>query len=160
MKCPRDNNQLIPKENDSVKFHFCKDCHGIWLQVEDFPKFLDKRRKPDISDNKQIHIDNDQDESLLCPVDGRSTMIKQNFKSIKVDICINHQGIWLDGNEVDSLVEQHRSGKFSSETADKYTAVEIFADTAYAPEIIEGLCEMFVEASETVIEIVAGIISS
>ncbi len=163
MKCPRDKHELVVRQNFSVKFYLCGSCHGLWFQLKDFGKIFSAGEEIKVPVSNKLSPSKFQAHCRKpsCPVDEKATMVKQNFKGIETYICLMHQGIWLDGGQLDLLISRYKAGSFSEVgLKERYTSVDLIADTAYAPDFFAALLEGISEAGETVLDFIVEAISS
>lgn len=132
MQCPRDHIELKRRPQGLIQFHFCEACHGMWFQKSDLQVLLDAAERARVIKPAEIRkVDRGMRRAPgACPVDGRTSMEQSEFHGIQIDICRDHQGVWLDGGELDQLLKSpasirsafQRRGKdlsFSSQKAGK-----------------------------------------
>ena len=136
MKCPRDQASLATMKHGAVKFHCCESCQGLWFQktdIKDLSKIAEKLNLMQ-TDEKLKTVHGTHRQPALCPVDNKTLMLQRELRGIQIDVCMEHEGIWLDFGELDQLVRTYESGQSTAQTSDKnstatdYTSGQILGD--------------------------------
>ncbi|MFC1746548.1 zf-TFIIB domain-containing protein [Candidatus Riflebacteria bacterium] len=89
----------------SIKFAFCEKCHGMWFKVADLNEIVRAGQ------NQPLPVQKDESTVFLkyrnqdanCPEDGKTPMIRKMLCGVEIDICKKHEGIWLDGGEIERM---------------------------------------------------------
>jgi len=115
MICPRDNVPLTKQVHANRQFYFCDKCHGSWFHKHDLQALLNSSDEPKVfqvrGDPENVHLDSGQ--VLQCPVNGHAPM-KQFFRDyVHVDACREHNGIWVDGDEFQTMMKSQVESKKS-----------------------------------------------
>lgn len=82
-----------------VKVDVCPQCHGL---------YLDKGEILRLTGNRPLHtfltkyVGIDSDSQLVCPGCG-GIMDLEDAAGVKVDVCIQCFGLWLDAGELEKL---------------------------------------------------------
>jgi Zn-finger nucleic acid-binding protein len=117
MKCPVCTVTTTAVEVDKIELDYCTACRGIWFDKGELELLLDTlsggtarglisslARKPD---------NNVSEKRRKCPICFRK-MKKINAGSgreLLIDTCDYGHGLWFDGGEVGTLVEQLKIAK-------------------------------------------------
>ncbi|MAV37674.1 MAG: hypothetical protein CMJ59_19705 [Planctomycetaceae bacterium] len=119
MKCPRDGTELASVSVAGVELDKCHQCDGIWFDERE----LEVIRKLDLGEiEEQLerefgrnpeYREGETDGYMRCPRcasdDGR---LQQHHFSyvvpVKIDRCQTCQGIWLDDNELDKVMDDKK----------------------------------------------------
>ena len=160
MKCPRDQASLAAMRHGAVKFYCCEICHGLWFQktdIKDLPKISEKMNLME-ADQKPKTSHRTHLQHALCPVDNKTLMTQRELRGIQVDVCLEHEGIWLDSGELDQLVWTYESGQSTAQTSDKnYTAADFALDALFMSDIasdaVVELPGLLGEATEVAAEV-------
>lgn len=101
MKCPRCNVNLIEEQLESIKYHKCDDCEGLWMFKSDLNLYLDK----DINQIDESRIEFKKSSKIECPscLEANVELIK--YKEVEIDLCKKCEGVWLDKNELGKLMK-------------------------------------------------------
>lgn len=100
--CPRCHVPLHQERREAffpVTVDVCPKCDG---------EFLDKGELLRLTGNRPLHtfltkyLGVDSDSSLVCPACG-GIMDLEDAAGIKVDVCLQCYGVWLDKGELDRL---------------------------------------------------------
>ncbi len=110
-KCPVDGTSLDLCSLLSMEFESCPKCRGIWLVKDELRKLKNK------TGNGELHWLNDEIDNIertsaiatnrsCAKCDGtRLLSVVFGKSSIVVDWCPKCHGMWLDGDEFDSIME-------------------------------------------------------
>jgi hypothetical protein len=107
MDCPVCKHPLVILELNNVEIDHCTQCEGIWLDGDELEILLeDSEAKHHLLST--FTVDNSNSEKpLKCPI-CRKKMDKVlcgDDKSVLIDQCKNHHGLWFDRGELESLLE-------------------------------------------------------
>src|SRR5947209_20324163 len=97
MRCPvNPDTELITISVDGVSIERCRTCNGHWLDQGELAKLAERNTdvEPVVSTSRESH--------RHCPVDD-SSLTEVEFpehSGLRVDVCPQCQGIWLDANEL------------------------------------------------------------
>lgn len=101
--CPRDHTALVEEKRDAFAFPVtvdaCPKCGG---------EYLDKGEVLRLTGNRPLHtfltkyLGIDSDSPLVCPGCG-GIMDLEDAAGVKVDVCLQCYGVWLDKGELDQL---------------------------------------------------------
>ena len=138
MDCPRCKQALVIHTLESVKVHECPACKGAWFDWDELRALKDVT-DPDLR-WMDFQIWNHQDRfqikeiPLKCPsCSGGMVVIDYDTTTVRVDFCLQCQGVWLDGNEFQKIIEE-LSRELTAKTASEY----LRASLKEAKEIITG----------------------
>jgi Zn-finger nucleic acid-binding protein len=97
MRCPVNPTvELVTISVDGVSIEQCGKCHGHWLEHGELAKLASR------AENVEPAVRVTHDSNRLCPKDS-SSLTEVEFpehSGLRVDICPQCQGIWLDANEL------------------------------------------------------------
>ncbi len=109
MKCPKCNIELKIKEIQGVTVDECENCEGIWFERDELRKVKDNTDKDLNWMDFEIWKHHDRfkakETKYNCPACS-STMDVLDYDSTKIEInyCSNCQGVWLDKNELQNII--------------------------------------------------------
>jgi len=98
----------------SVEADVCPKCNGI---------FLDKKEIRALTGSSSLHalltkfLGLDSDSRLVCPNCG-GLMDGEDAGDVRVDVCLDCNGVWLDAGELNRLAEMD-DAQFREFTPDK-----------------------------------------
>jgi uncharacterized protein len=110
MKCPKCSIDLKTREIQHVEVDECEKCEGVWFEHDELRKVKDN------TDNDLNWMDFDilkhrdrfkaKGSNYKCP-NCSAPMYVLDYDSTKVEIdyCSNCQGIWLDKNELQNIID-------------------------------------------------------
>ena len=113
------NLKLEKLDTSSVTLEYCKSCDGVLLEEEEFEKLISYNVDPLSPFNPYYlrfihdHPRDNRKKSQFhpCPI-CQEMMSVVNYKKesgVLIDICEEH-GIWLDGGELQQIVEWYAVG--------------------------------------------------
>lgn len=117
MKCPRDGAKLAAVEVGGIELDKCHQCDGLWFD----PGELQRIQRIDRTDfEEQIEQQygdptverGKTDGYMRCPrcAEGRLNEVTYTFvKRVKIDRCDSCFGVWIDDNELDSILGEKQS---------------------------------------------------
>ena len=113
MKCPSDGTQLARIQLEQVAIDKCHQCDGIWLDHSELNQ-LRNSSQPGLEEDIEEEYGNPVtqpgsiDGHMRCPVCQDVGLVGRHisyFKPVKVDGCPKCHGMWLDDQELDTLLE-------------------------------------------------------
>ncbi len=126
MDCPRCGVQLRRRRLQGIVFQRCPSCSGSWYGAD---KLRILKNRAAHGDYRWIHIDlwkergrfrAGKQERLICPKDGRTMVtVRYGDSRIRVDICAQCRGIWLDAKEYGKVL-RHLEQEVDAETVAGY----------------------------------------
>lgn len=115
MKCPRCMEfELKPVRVDDVEVDQCDNCLGIWCDVSELKKLVELDSLGDLKlTGKPAGV---LGAPINCPRDGATLDTVNDVKAadVKLDICPECGGRWLDGGELDRLREKGLLANFKN----------------------------------------------
>lgn len=110
MICPKCGGSLSPREVGEVVVDQCAVCQGIWLDVGELRAVIDfQRQHPEsalAADAPAAHYEV-TGPCPRCGGEGNMTRITSlHDDSLVLDSCPVCYGIWLDGGELQRLMNQ------------------------------------------------------
>lgn len=124
MKCPVHAVEMQDKSGDGISYKECPECGGIWMrhralrtlaEGDSMVSALSLPREHEISGF--MSIDSDDNDVVNCPLDG-AKYYERKFASVRIDICPQCDGIWLDPGELEKIKD------YLAETTPAETIVE------------------------------------
>jgi len=110
MICPTCKNPMIVVEYQKIELDYCGNCRGVWFDNGELELLLSKAIKDGavtlINGLLQVEEAASNERRRKCPI-CRRPMKKVNIagdKHVLIDACVQHDGLWFDGGEVDHLV--------------------------------------------------------
>jgi Zn-finger nucleic acid-binding protein len=117
-ECPKDwsplRKEVRHSHHRSVEVDVCPTCQGI---------FLDKKEIRTLTGSSSLnqlltkYLGLDSDSQLVCPNCG-GLMDGEDAGDIRVDVCLDCKGVWLDAGELERLGAMD-DAEFRSFTPDK-----------------------------------------
>ncbi len=123
---------------EDVEVEQCEQCQGIWFDRDELRQVKDQI-DPDLNwmdfelwkHKDRFHI---HSKTPLCPRCNQEMIaIEYDKTKIEVDYCDKCQGVWLDGNELQKIIEALQY-ELTSKSATDY----LKASLVEAKEIITG----------------------
>jgi Zn-finger nucleic acid-binding protein len=112
MKCPKCGGVLNPQEIGDVVVDQCEVCHGIWLDLGELPAVIAFHRQHEqsllLADVPIVATRNEVTGPCpRCGGEGNMTRVTNlQDASLVMDSCPICYGIWLDGGELQRLMNQ------------------------------------------------------
>jgi Zn-finger nucleic acid-binding protein len=113
----------------SVGFQRCPSCGGSWYRADRLGVLKEREAH---GDYRWIHVDLWRDEErfragrqerLSCPKDRQTmTTVRYGDSRVRVDICANCRGVWLDAREYDAIL------RYLEKTVDSQTVGDFLED--------------------------------
>jgi uncharacterized protein len=111
MICPACKKPMIVVEYHRIELDYCGNCQGLWFDNGELELLLAQAKidstQPLLKGVLQIEEAASNEKRRKCPI-CRRTMRKVNVTSDKhvlIDACVQHDGLWFDGGEVDHLIK-------------------------------------------------------
>jgi Zn-finger nucleic acid-binding protein len=102
-------------EYQQVELDYCGNCHGVWFdhgELEVLFAKVNNGTESLINNMLQVEEAASNEPRRKCPI-CRRTMRKSNVaqqKHVLIDACVQHDGLWFDGGEIDHLVKYLQEG--------------------------------------------------
>jgi uncharacterized protein len=117
MKCPRDGTHLAKVILDGVELDKCHKCDGIWCDRDEMEGLRDKKL-PEVEELLEQKYGNPSfqegkpDAHMRCPRCGEDARLIEYTvsygKPVNIDRCQQCFGVWLDDQELNSIVEEKK----------------------------------------------------
>jgi Zn-finger nucleic acid-binding protein len=108
MQCVKCSGALVAKEVGAVEIDQCELCSGIWCDLGELRSVLDASFVEELRN----HTDNNAGHDGLrakcprCGGDGSMVpVLAPGSTEMHIDTCAVCFGVWLDGGELEELVE-------------------------------------------------------
>jgi Zn-finger nucleic acid-binding protein len=112
MKCPNCVTEELqdPTEVSLVDVNVCNTCGGIWFDKDELLKAKDEEAKYAKWFDFDIWEDptkfKPSESQRKCPKDGSDLFtLAYDESDVQIDVCKQCQGIWLDKNEFEKIIE-------------------------------------------------------
>lgn len=112
MICPVCNKDALIVEYNNIELDYCPACQGVWFDGGELELLLDSARLGDyrrymdgIINTLEAATTEKKRKCPICRHKMKKTYIDEE-KKILVDVCRSGEGIWFDGGEVQSLVQE------------------------------------------------------
>lgn len=123
MICPVCRNGALIVEYKNIELDYCPNCQGVWFDAGELELLLESAKLGDHHKYLEEIINNPEvktsEKKRRCPICRRK--MKKAYidddKKIMIDACNIGHGIWFDGGEVQSLVEELNGKSTSKETS-------------------------------------------
>ena len=111
MICPVCRIDMIDIEYERIELDYCVKCLGVWFDAEELELLLEKIgiQKHDLLDDiSKTEETITAEKGRRCPVcDRRMKKAKiGGVNGVLIDMCVQGEGLWFDGGEVNQLVKQ------------------------------------------------------
>ncbi len=125
MICPNCKKETLEKINfHKVQIDRCTQCHGIWFDQDELRKSKDEKDQYlkwlDIDlwkEGKKFQVSRSE---KICPLCQNTLyQVRYGESNIKVDVCHECKGIWLDQGEFKKIIA-YLKNIVSTETLTKY----------------------------------------
>jgi Zn-finger nucleic acid-binding protein len=93
--CPRDGSELIEHVETPMPMWHCNTCAGAFIAGLPIHEFQSNGKKQPREE---------WDIEVLCPKHKERTQLL-TVKNVAIDICPTCSGVWLDGGEIQSLLD-------------------------------------------------------
>ncbi|HXV76028.1 MAG TPA: zf-TFIIB domain-containing protein [Candidatus Polarisedimenticolaceae bacterium] len=112
MRCPRCQTVLERRDHDGVRVDTCATCAGVFLHRGELNRIAPTEGDLEFSTlHEESFRHEDEFGPIACPACSGPTMNKVEFNvysGIMLDYCPACRGFWLDGKELDRIVEEVR----------------------------------------------------
>jgi len=110
MNCPICGVPMLVLEVDQIEVDHCQQCGGVWLDAEEMDMLLEgSEGREEI--RRRITVDADtSEEKRRCPICSKkmekARVTREGKESrILIDRCERGHGTWLDGGELNAVVQ-------------------------------------------------------
>ena len=105
MKCPKCSTELVQKYyKGSIEIDYCPNCRGIWLDFDELDRLEDMGFEDDRNKGSLVH--NATPTKYPCPVCATNLHeFQYRLYDLKLDLCVEQHGFWLDAGEDERVVE-------------------------------------------------------
>jgi len=114
---------MIVLEMDQVEIDHCLKCGGVWLDADEMDLLLDGSEGREEIRRRATRVEDSAEEKRRCPICSKKmekARLTREGKETKIliDRCEKQHGTWLDGGELDAVVnlssfpEAHRIHAF------------------------------------------------
>jgi uncharacterized protein len=135
MICPVCKNSMLVIERDRIELDHCSNCGGIWFDSGELELLLSSLKITGADTFLKGILDSPEEKTnehlRRCPICSRKmkkTVIGTNTK-VMVDVCRRGDGLWFDGGELDTLLNQ--VGNNSNGSADGGRKLSAFLDDVF-----------------------------
>lgn len=135
LTCPIDQSELTGTVIEDIPVYRCPTCGGHWLQggdLETLSEHHGQHDQPVITDNAIIG-----EGGRACPLDG-NVMQASTFaehKNLRVDRCPVCRGLWLDSDELETLLSLHPGDESSDPSLGQQAMLFLYNLTERPPLI-------------------------
>jgi len=134
MKCPVCKISALVIEYEKVELDYCSHCGGLWFDEGELELLLDAMEQgaaskyvADILARPEAKSSEDKRKCPICNQTMKKTLIGVN-EGITVDACSLGHGLWLDGGELNRLLDQINAAASKDTATDK---VETFLNDVF-----------------------------
>ena len=106
MNCPVCKTAMVILELQSIEIDYCPSCEGIWLDSGELELLLeDSVEKENLLKSFQTD-EKSSEQKLKCPICRKKMdkILVGKDKSVLIDKCKNHHGLWFDKGELESII--------------------------------------------------------
>lgn len=105
LSCPACSGALLSKEYSKVEVDECPGCHGLWLDQGELEQLARLKRLPQrLLKIKHLPMQHLRPEGTRpCPRCSQ-ILVGTMVKGVRVDICSDCRGLWLDQGELNELL--------------------------------------------------------
>lgn len=118
-RCPADGSTLEDNAYESVRFHACATCHGLWFTEAALRRapgagvespFAGHARPRAAAKTKGTPV------RRACPDCAGTELKARKVEGVEVDVCPGCHGVWVDAGELDAVLrwKRGRGGKAGS----------------------------------------------
>ena len=112
MICPVCKLDMIDIEYERIELDYCVKCRGVWFDAEELELLLEKMGIQEhdllLDDVSKMTEAATSEKGRKCPVCDRR-MKKTSIgdkEGVLIDACVQGDGLWFDGGEVNQLLKQ------------------------------------------------------
>jgi Zn-finger nucleic acid-binding protein len=100
---------MVALEMDQIEIDHCLKCGGVWLDAEEMDLLLDGSEGREEIRRRATVVSDSTEEKRRCPICSKKMEKARitragNETRILIDRCEKHHGTWLDGGELDAVV--------------------------------------------------------
>ena len=109
MNCPKCAMALTRKYyKGMIEVDYCPNCRGMWLDFNELDQLEDVAFDEDEYKGSLVHRECDVD--CKCPVcGGHMHEFQYRLYDLKLDLCPENHGFWLDAGEDERVIEIMRT---------------------------------------------------
>ncbi len=109
MDCPKCDTALTKKYyKGMMEVDYCPNCRGMWLDFDELDRLEDTVYSEDQYKGSLIH--RELDVHYQCPVcAGHMHEFQYRLYDLKLDLCPEKHGFWLDAGEDERVMEIMRT---------------------------------------------------
>ena len=108
---------MIDIEYHQIELDYCTKCRGVWFDADELELLLDRAglQYHDLSMSDLLSLPETEtlEKGRKCPICSlkmKKTTIGQE-PGVLIDACLQGDGLWFDGGEVNQLVKQITANK-------------------------------------------------
>lgn len=110
MLCPRCRTELATRSTDGIEIDECPGCQGIWFDADELRRVKDEKDKDlnwmDFELWKHAEQFRVQARPVTCPsCSSELVTIDYHETGVEIDHCTHCRGVWLDGGELERIIE-------------------------------------------------------
>jgi len=112
MICPVCGKDAVIVEYNNIELDYCPKCSGVWFDVGELELLLEaagvgghERFLEGLKNSQEVKV---SEKKRRCPVCLRKMgkVYIDEEKKIVTDVCKGGHGVWFDGGEVASLIQE------------------------------------------------------
>ena len=109
MKCPNCQGSMAEEQYEGVPLDFCSSCGGVWADMGELGKIVDKREKaftPEqvIATLKERWTPTKRTQAIMCPkCSGKMEQFNYAQIGIMLDRCPKKDGLFFDKGELEEV---------------------------------------------------------
>ncbi len=109
MDCPICEKPMVVLELNQIEVDHCLACGGVWLDAEEMDMLLDGSIGREEIRSHMRSDDSTDEKKRRCPICSKKmeklrVQREGHPQSILVDRCKRDHGTWLDGGELEQIV--------------------------------------------------------
>ncbi len=113
MICPVCGKVAVIVEYNNIEMDYCPKCSGVWFDAGELELLLEaaglgghERFLAGVKTSQEAKISEKKRRCPICLRKMRKVYIDED-KKIVTDVCQGGHGIWFDGGEVATLMEEY-----------------------------------------------------
>ncbi len=130
MDCPKCYDQFKNHILEGKLYHKCHGCGSLWFDKGELSQIMQAKDWFKIDSKHEEASTKIDRSSLLCPRDKETlhTLEYEHETGIKINVCPECQGLWLDAGEVQAIhkISETWLEKIKEIIEEELTAVELF----------------------------------
>jgi len=148
MKCPVEQSELIRHAGSGVAFHYCGQCHGLFLNREELMACL---RGGSVAAGQSGPPAQSYDVTQMivkrhCPSCESASMVDKILDDVAIDICPDCKGVWFDAGELDKLLARRRKQQGGTAVAKDEGAGQAGLDAWTVDLAGDAVCSFLVDS--------------